>query len=113
MLGRNGAQIHHARRHASGIHSQALELNSSGDIVCGVACSCGEKQGQSLTTYAARKDSGKFMVQGEEMVRRHRVLYFSMSKKSGDWCRSLANWGELSRYVIVNQNTFFSTTSSR
>ena len=87
MLGQNGAQMHYARRHASGIHSQALErseLISSGDIVCEVACSCGDKQDRSQITYAARKHPGTFMVQREEMVRKHRVPYFSTSKKSGD-----------------------------
>jgi len=101
MLGRNDAQRHHARRHASGIHFQALEcseLITSGDIVCEVACPCGDKEDQSQTTYTARKHSGKLMVQGEEMVRKHWVPYFSMitinSRKSGNRCRPLANWGD-------------------
>ena len=71
-----------APSHASRIRSQALEcseLISSGDIICEVACSCGDKQDGSQTTDATRKHSGKFiMVQGEEIVRKQWVPYFSM-----------------------------------
>ena len=79
-LDRNSAKMHRARRHTSGIHSKMPERSElfSGDIVCVVARSCGDKQDESRTTDTAREHSAKFMVQGGEMVRKHRVLYLSM-----------------------------------
>ena len=70
MLCWNGVQVDHARRHASGIHSQALEcseLISSGDIVCEAGCSCRDKQDRFQITDAARNHSGKLMIQGERL----------------------------------------------
>ena len=58
-------------RQGFNIHSQALECSksiSSGDIVCEVGCSCGDKQGRAQVTDAARKHSSNSMVQGEETV---------------------------------------------
>ena len=121
MVGQNGAQMHYARRHTSGIHSQASEgseLIPSGDIICEVA-SCGDKRDRYQTTYAARKHSGKLMIQGEEIVRRSMVGSLAtgvdhwQSLKLGRHHRGWATRGELSRYAVANENIFLSTTLPR
>ena len=118
ILGQNGAQMYYARRHTSGIHSQASEgseLIPSGDIICEVA-SCGDKQDRYQTTYAARKHSGKLMIQGEQIVRRSMVESLAtgvdhwQSLKLG---RHHRDTGRTLLDVIASENTFLSTTSPR
>ena len=109
-------------RQGFNIHSQALECSksiSSGDIVCEVGCSCGDKQGRPQVTDPARKRSGKLMTQGEEIVRRSMAGSLAtgvdhwQSLKLGRHYRGWATRGELFRYVVANENIFLSTTLPR